>query len=139
MMNKNITVLRKDVLSPSLEDYLKTIYLLSQEDNIVREKDIVTALSVSRPSVTHAVQLLTVKKLVAHERYRHLTLTAYGLSKAIEIMERYQRIRLYLIYILGVEENQAEKDACLLEHVLSPASVEKISAFVTFENTSKIF
>jgi DtxR family Mn-dependent transcriptional regulator len=131
VVNKNIRILTKEVLSPSLEDYLKTIYLLSQHNNVVREKDIVTALSVSRPSVTRAVRLLTDKKLVAHELYGHLTLTAYGLSKAIKIMERYQRIKIYLIYILGVAENQAEHDACLLEHVLSPATIEKISAFVT--------
>jgi DtxR family Mn-dependent transcriptional regulator len=127
-----------DILSPSLEDYLKTIYCLSQNSKFVREIDIVTALSVSRPSVNRAVRLLTKKKLIEHEFYKHLTLTAFGLKKAVQIMERYQRIKLYLIHMVGVEKAQAEHEASLLGHILSNETIEKITGLITFENIYKI-
>ena len=54
----------------SAEDYLEAILRLSQKGGGVRSVDIATMLSVSKPSVSHAMKLLREDAV----SYTHLTL-----------------------------------------------------------------
>ncbi|MDR1147112.1 MAG: metal-dependent transcriptional regulator [Spirochaetaceae bacterium] len=115
-------------LSQSLEDYLKTIGLLTKE-GAVRVTDIALNLGVSKPSVVTALKRLEDKGLLEHKHYRTITLTSQGQSKEKEIRERYDFLSLFLKDVVGVCSETAEKDACKLEHILSGETYMKMKKF----------
>jgi DtxR family Mn-dependent transcriptional regulator len=112
-------------MSPSLEDYLKTIGRLAEKGD-VRVTDIALHLGVSKPSVLTALKTLSAKGLVNHERYRLVSLTREGKRQFDEIWIRYTAALAFLQRTLGVSTQIAEKDACKLEHILSDETLKKL-------------
>ncbi len=116
-------------VTASLEDYLETIYFLNNDDG-VRVTDIATELSISKPSVNRAINTLKAQGLVTHEHYGSLFLTEEGLEIAKKVAKRHFTLKKFLNQVIGVEENIAEEEACLIEHGLSTDTVEKIEKFM---------
>ena len=119
--NKNVTA--------SLEDYLEAIYFLNSEDG-VRVTDIATELSISKPSVNRAINTLKSQGLVKHEHYGSLFLTEEGFEIAKKVAKRHFIVKKFLNQILGVEEDKAEKEACMIEHCLCADTVDKLENFM---------
>jgi DtxR family Mn-dependent transcriptional regulator len=121
----------KNEISPSLEDYLEAILQLKEENDIIRVTDLAKKLQVAKSSVNQAVTRLTEKKLLTHERYGPLQLTALGASRAQQIKERHQLLKCFFNEILGVNLQISEKDACSIEHYISPVTLEKLVDFLS--------
>ncbi|OVE80746.1 hypothetical protein BVY04_05240 [bacterium M21] len=119
-------------LSASLEDYLETIYLIEQEKQAARAKDIVVRLGVSNASVTGALRVLGQKKLVNYAPYDLVTLTPAGRRLAQDVMRRHDTLKGFLNSILNVEEEAADEAACQLEHAISADILCRLTAFVEF-------
>ncbi len=119
-------------LTPNMEMYLKTIYELDASGQDARVKAIADRLGVRMPSVTGAVDSLQEKGLVEHEPYGAIRLTARGRRIAREVKARNDLIHRFLRDVLKLPEGIAAHDACVLEHVLSPRTVDRISAFLRF-------
>ena len=109
----------------SAEDYLEAILVLSKQGGGVRSIDIATMLSVSKPSVSHAMKLLREDGYIAMDRYGTVTLLEKGEEIASHIYERHTVLSKMLEY-LGVNAEVAREDACKLEHDISDESFEKI-------------
>jgi len=118
--------------SSSMEDYLEAIGQLSEADNIVRVTQLSRELGVSKPSVCAALNKLAKAGLVQHERYASIELTAGGRRVADDVIHRHEIMHRFLTEILGIDRERAEEDACRMEHVLSPPSLERFSEFVEF-------
>lgn len=116
-------------MTNSLEDYLETIYLLIQTSSHARVRDVAAALHVKMPSVIKAV--LELKKLgyAVQEPYGAVELTATGEQAASAILERHTLLKDFL-QLLNVSEENAEKDACSMEHFLCAETLARISEFV---------
>ena len=114
-------------LTPSQQDYLEAI--LDLGEGSVRSIDIATALGFSRASVNKAIQSLKAQGLIEHEHYGQITLTESGLLEARAVRRRHNLLKTFLMEILGVAEATAEEDACRMEHVVSPESLEKLESF----------
>ena len=114
-------------LTPSQQDYLEAI--LDLGEGSVRSIDIATALGFSRASVNKAIQSLKAQGLIEHEHYGQITLTESGLLEARAVRRRHNLLKTFLMEILGVVEATAEEDACRMEHVVSPESLEKLESF----------
>ncbi len=107
-------------LSPSLEDYLRAITDLSdQEQKGVRISDIANRLNIAKPSVIQAIGDLKEKGLVKQEPYSPVYLTCEGLNKGREVTYRHEVISAFLERILSVSPIIAEQDACRMEHIIS--------------------
>lgn len=117
-------------VSAALEDYLERIYILQQERGEARVKDLAEYLGVKAPSVTEALTHLKEKGFVSQEKYQGVHLTEQGLSIAKGVYGRHCMLKKFFYEVLGVEEGQAEKDACKTEHLLNPATVKKLQKFV---------
>jgi DtxR family Mn-dependent transcriptional regulator len=115
-----------------MEDYLEAIGWLSEAGNTVRVTQLSTKLGVSKPSVSAALNKLAKAGLVQHERYGSIELTSEGRRIADDVIRRHEIMRRFLTEILGIDRERAEEDACRMEHVLSPASLERFSEFVEF-------
>lgn len=99
----------------SAEDYLEAILRLSQKGGGVRSVDIATMLSVSKPSVSHAMKLLREDGYIAMDRYGTVTLLDKGAEIANRIYERHT-VLTTMLESLGVPSEIARADACKMEH-----------------------
>ena len=109
----------------SAENYLETIYILSKKLPVVRSVDIATELNFKKPSVSVAMKHLREKELIVVSDAGFITLTNEGLAQAEAIYERHT-ILTKMFKMLGVSDETAAEDACLIEHVLSDESFEAI-------------
>jgi DtxR family Mn-dependent transcriptional regulator len=119
------------LMTPSLEDYLEVILDLNEQNKSIRVTDLAEKLGVAKSSVNQAVVKLVDLKLLIHERYGPLVLTRLGEAEAQKIRERHRILKQFLSEILGVDPSVAEKDACGIEHYISPATMEKLVAYLT--------
>ena len=109
----------------SAEDYLEAILVLSQKGNGVRSVDIASMLSVSKPSVSHAMKLLREDGYIAMDRYGTVTLLDKGAEIANRIYERHT-VLTTMLESLGVPSEIARADACKMEHDISDESFARI-------------
>ena len=110
------------------EDYLKTILLLQNKNGTVRSLDIARALHVSKPSVSAAMKLLRDGGFLTMDENKRLCLTDAGREVAEQIYEKHLIVKECLIS-LGVDPDIAEKDACIMEHLISRETLEQMKCF----------
>ena len=110
--------------SESLENYLETIYMFGGKD--VKSIDLANHLKVSRASVNNAINSLIEKGLVSKELYGNINLTEQGLEVSKKILDKHELLKAFLIDILNVNPQQAEDEACGIEHVISDFTAKQI-------------
>jgi len=115
-----------------MEDYLEAIANLGEERKVVRVKQISEMLGVKMPSVTSALKKLSEQELVEHERYGQIKLTPEGDKVARDVIYRHEALTRFFAQALGINRETAEEDACRIEHVISPLSMERLAKFVEF-------
>lgn len=118
------------VMTSSLEDYLEAVFVLSKQKGNVRLTDIAEHLGVSKPSVNRAVNTLTQNGFLEHVTYGDIIITPAGESYAANVLRRHKLIKQFLISELGVDEKIAERDACQMEHVMSPVTIDKLYEYL---------
>ena len=107
-------------VSEAIENYLETIYILSQQQNEVHAIDVCSYLSYSRPTVSIVLRQMRENGLVNVDEDNHIHLTEEGKRIATHIYER------QLFMSLGVSKETALHDACKIEHDLSDETFEAI-------------
>ena len=112
-------------LHESVEMYLETILILKNRFGYVRSIDIAHELGYSKPSVSRAVSLLKENDYITYDPNGMILLTEKGSEIAESIYERHKVLSKYLIS-LGVSEDTAQRDACRMEHVISPETFDII-------------
>ena len=123
------------MLSHTAEDYLEQIYLLSTRQDHVRTTDIARAFGIKTPSVISALKSLKEKGYVSYERYGDVSLSEKGLERALNIYERHKALYRFLRLFLGVPDGVASRDACGMEHAMSPetqAALDDWTAFLRY-------
>ena len=123
---------REEQLTRSMEDYLEAIYNLQVRSQVARVKDVARAMDVKMPSVTGAIRALASKGLVRHRPYENIELTDHGLHHARGIAHRHSAVREFSVGTLGLAEDDAEAEACGIEHAIRPATLDKLLKFVDF-------
>ena len=104
-----------------------------QDESGVRITDIAKKLGVTKPSVIRSIKNLASEGFVTQESYGDIYLTEKGRLKAGQVLGRHKVIRTFLEEILGVDPEQADADACKIEHVVSSETMEKLSSFIASE------
>ncbi|WP_167957170.1 metal-dependent transcriptional regulator [Anaerosporobacter faecicola] len=127
----------KYILTASQEDYLKQIYVLGMKQEEVRVTDVAKQLGLSKPSVNRAINTLREGEFLVHEHYGTLHLTPKGEKAANNIYESYKVIRRFLIEVLEVEEEVADKEADLMEHNISKSTKKKWKKYMKKERKNK--
>lgn len=111
------------------EDYLKVIYLLSQNNSEVHACQISKELQLSRPTVSVAVRRLAEEGYVSINTDNAISLTATGRQLARSTCEKYRVLRDFLLR-LGVDPANAKQDACKMEHDISGESYDALKKFM---------
>lgn len=115
-------------LGESLEDYLESIYMLSMLIDPIRSVDVASHLGFSKPSVSHAIKILSEQGYVTLDGNKFISLTDEGLEIAKETYRRHEFFT-EMLQELGVPKNIAAQDACRIEHVLSQESFDAIRSY----------
>ncbi len=113
----------------SAEDYLEQILMLKEKIGYVRSIDIANSLGYSKPSISIAMKHLRENGYIEMDKDNLISLTASGMEIAERVYNRHKTLRTMLLD-LGVSEENAEKDACKIEHDISEETFAKITAFV---------
>ena len=114
------------MISGAVQDYLKTIYKLQEDNGVVSTSALAEAMEVAAASVTGMVKKLAGLKLVRHNPYQGVTLTKAGEKMALEVIRHHRLLELYLAEALGYSWDKVHEEAERLEHVISEEFEDKI-------------
>jgi DtxR family transcriptional regulator, Mn-dependent transcriptional regulator len=120
---------QRDSLShQAIEDYVKTIYMLAQDESPVSTSRVAQARNVKPASATSMIQRLAKLNLVHYEKHYGVTLTDAGEKLALEVIRHHRLLELYLMEALGFRWDEVHEQADILEHVISEKLEERIAA-----------
>ncbi len=117
-------------VSMSHEDYLEAIVMLGGTSTLpVRSVDIAAKLGVSKASVSKAVASLKASGMLNQPFYGDITLTEEGYEYGQAVLERHTMLTKFLVEAIGLDQEDAEEEACQMEHAISDESFEKWLAY----------
>lgn len=117
-------------LHESGEMYLETILRLKEKNNSVRSIDIAIEMGFSKPSVSRAIKILKESELITVDDKGYIDFTIEGREIAKKIYNRHIILTQFL-ELAGVSNQQAEDDACRIEHVISDETYECIKNYLS--------
>ena len=118
------------MISKSLEEYIKTIYIIQKQDKQPRVTNIAEKMNCTKASVNKSLKILTEQKLINYEPYGKIELTEEGIKLAKKILEANDIVFLFLKEILGEEKNIAEEEAKKIKMVIRDTTLNKLAKYV---------
>lgn len=115
-------------IQQSAENYLETIYVLTNRNGSVRSIDIANELGFSKPSVSVAMKSLRENGYIDVMGDGKILLLSEGKRIAEKLYERHTVLTNALIS-LGVPSEIAAEDACKVEHIISEETFEAIKSY----------
>jgi DtxR family Mn-dependent transcriptional regulator len=117
-------------ISPASQDYLKTIYELSERYGRASTSQIADQLAIKPASVTGMLQKMAQEEppLVTYKKHQGVTLTPEGEKAALEIVRHHRLIELFLHEVLGYSWDEVHDEAERLEHVISEDMERRMAA-----------
>lgn len=116
----------------AMEDYLEAIIVLQGKKEEVRIKKLAEHLGIKPPSVIEMMKNLKNNGYVLQKSRGDITLTEKGILVAKQVKKRHDILKKFFHKILELDEDIAEKDACKIEHHLSPETYNKLANYVDF-------
>ena len=118
-------------MTHSAENYLKTIYHLSQANpDGVSTNAIAAMLDTKASSVTDMVKKLAERDLIIYQKYQGVVLTESGKMAAKMIVRKHRLWEVFLVETLDFSWDEVHEIAEELEHIKSEKLIEKLSAFL---------
>lgn len=121
-----------NVVSHSAAHHLMAIDDLIGRLGYARVSDIARQLNITRGSVSISLQPLKKAGLIVQDENRHLRLSDQGQALVNAIKTKRQIIQRLFNELLGVGPQQAEIDACKLEHLVSNETTRRLMSFLRF-------
>lgn len=120
----------EQLLSVSIQDYLKNIYELTENGEIASTNALAKKLNISAPSVTGMIQKLASANpaLVEYQKHQGVTLTKEGKKVALEVIRHHRLLEAWLVQTLGYSWDEVHEEAERLEHVISEDFEGRIAA-----------
>ncbi len=126
MLNKNST-----------NDYLERILILHRTKGFARSVDLARELKVSKPTVSDAVKRLRERGLIDIEDKGRIIFTDSGKKIAEKVYKKHRFLKKSLVSI-GVKESVADRDACMMGHVISEETYKCLaSLFKSYPQVSE--
>ena len=129
--NKTLSHTQDHELSHSMVHYLLTIHKLKESKGYARVTDIAKDLNITKGSVSTALGNLKKRELIFEEEdSKFLNLTDKGHDEVHRILTSRTLLFYFLKDFVGVSEEIAHKDSCLMEHLLSDETRLQFFAFM---------
>lgn len=117
------------MISKSLEEYLKTMYILQIKKQEIRVTDIASLMNCSKASVNKAINNLKENGLVNYETYGKIELTPEGVDLAKKILEAYDIVYVFLKDVLGIEKENAKLEAEKIKLTMEDNTINKLAKY----------
>ncbi len=117
-------------LTHSMVHYLLAIHKLKESKGYARVTDIALEMGLTKGSVSTALTNLKKRELVIEDESKFLSLSPSGHEAVHGILSSRTLLFYFLKDIIGVDEEIAHKDSCLMEHLMSSESREKFFNFM---------
>ncbi|HEV2672034.1 MAG TPA: metal-dependent transcriptional regulator [Gemmatimonadales bacterium] len=114
-------------LTRSVEDYLKSVFHLTNQGGFATTSDIAEMLAVAPPSVSGMMKRLSETGLIEHVPYRGVQLTPQGRRAALQMIRRHRILESYLTSKLGYDWGDVHVEAERLEHAVSEKLIERMA------------
>ncbi|NCD68920.1 metal-dependent transcriptional regulator [Mucilaginibacter agri] len=114
------------------ENYLKTIYKLSEGSAPVSTNQLAAILNTKAASVTDMLKKLSEKKLIDYTRYYGVTLTEVGKKIAVDVVRRHRLWEYFLVEKLNFKWDEVHDMAEELEHISSTELVDRLDQFMDY-------
>jgi DtxR family Mn-dependent transcriptional regulator len=114
-------------ITPATEDYLKAIYVLSEEAQPVIAARVADEMGVSPSTMFSALRRLEREGYVKVEHRKEIHLTGSGKKVAEGILRRHFLTERFLTDLLGLDWVKAHQEAHRLEHAISSEVEEKLA------------
>lgn len=118
------------MISKSLEEYLKTMYVLKKQNGNVRVTDVAKKMNCSKPSVNKALYNLKDNGLVNYESYGTIELTPEGENLAKKTLEAYDIVYLFLKEVLNLSSEEASIEAENIKLSIQDNTINKLAKYV---------
>ena len=118
------------MISKSLEEYIKTMYVLKIKKGEIRVTDIANAMNLTKPSVNKALNNLKAEKLVNYEAYGKIELTKEVVNIAKKILEAYDILYLFLKDVIELEEEKAHIEAEKIKLSIEDNTLNKLAKYI---------
>ena len=115
-------------ISASAEDYLKTISAIELTGSAAGTSDLAQRLGHTPASANGMIRRLTERKLITHELYHGVRLTAAGRRMALRTLRRHRVLECYLTQVLGFPWDRVHEEAEQLEHAASDQLIDHMAA-----------
>jgi DtxR family Mn-dependent transcriptional regulator len=113
----------------SVEDYLKAVYSLQQQQqngDKVSTSELSQTLKVAPASVTEMLRKLSEKGYIEYSPYHGTKLTSSGLTIAEKTTRKHRLLERFLHDVLKIEKVKVHTQACEMEHTLSDEAEESL-------------
>lgn len=117
-------------LTHSMVHYLLAIHKLKEAKGYARVTDIAHEMGLTKGSVSTALTNLKKRELVLEDESKFLSLSPAGHEAVHGILSSRTLLYYFLKDIIGVNEEVAHKDSCLMEHLMSSETREKFFNFM---------
>ena len=118
------------MISKSLGEYLKTIYIIQKQNELPRVTDIAEKMNCSKASVNKALKQLKENGLINYETYGQIDITDDGVKLAKKILEANDIVYLFLKEVLGEEQSIAEEESKELKMVMKDSTLNKLAKYL---------
>ena len=118
-------------LTESAEEYLEAIYRLEgDKKEIIKISNLARLLKLTPSTVTEMLQRLSKRGFVQYIPFQGVKLTEKGIKIANRILRRHRLVERLLTDVLKIEPTKVHKEACRLEHAISPYLEEKLESIL---------
>ncbi len=122
-------------VTPTIEEYLETIYNLAMEGEPVIGARLAERFRVSAPTVTETLKRMVRDDLITMDDRRQIALTPRGAELAEAVLRRHRLTERFLVDMLGMQWHQVHEEACRLEHHISGAVEARVVAALDHPTT----
>ncbi|MCW4025553.1 MAG: metal-dependent transcriptional regulator [Candidatus Bathyarchaeota archaeon] len=122
-------------MEQSTQNYLKAIYSLSKNGDLVSTTQISQKLNVAPASVTEMLKKLAQENYINYSPYHGSTLTDKGTREAKKITRKHRLLETFLSDVLHIGKDKVHSQACELEHALSDEAEESLCRLLKHPDT----
>ncbi|MDA0711659.1 MAG: metal-dependent transcriptional regulator [bacterium] len=119
-------------ISHSVAHHLASIHELMRDQGYARVSDVARALNITRGSASLTLKALKEKGLVVEDHNKFLKLSEGGAAVVDGVLGNRAIVQKFLCDVLKLDDQQAEIEACKVEHLLSAQTGAQLLHFVRF-------
>ena len=112
------------------EEYLQTLYWLSEAGLPMTGANIARAMQLSAPTVHEMVGRLERDGYITRAASKAISFTDLGAAHAGQVVRRHRLIERFLTDVLGIPWDEVHQEAERLEHAMSPVLEERMLAAI---------